>query len=205
MKLDFLDEVVSRHKWTSIEGERQGVIDRAKELEKKFLKMEITKDEYEHEKKKAEQLVILLDIEISFRDIVKQTQEMEEKHARTLHLDENRRYILERLMQKNTLAKEDIHEGKILFEKDKLGFKILKELLIAKKSEALEIEEDVDTLYRSQTLDMAKQMEILLRTQKELEEKKAEEIAEDLFIQIPKGENMEFPGLRKITKTSHKN
>ena len=130
------------------------------------------------------------------------------EEGKKLKLNSLRQQRLDEALAKKKGIEKEANEARDLLEKKRLNDAAFRDILKEKNSELLDVEEDVKRIFRVQMQDKLKQQEIILATAKELENAQADEMADDLMIQIPKGEDFEFPKLpteetKNIAKHRH--
>ena len=163
-----------------LDGESEKLIVNSKELDSLVFRGELSKEECEQKRNEIEKQLIKLDLEISFKKIVKRIDNILEKQN-PKKLNNLRKLELNELILTKKNCIKEIGQANNLYSKNKFPFDSLILTLKEKHSEIMEIEEDLKELFRKQVQANTKQTEILLATTKELEKEKANEIVEDLY------------------------
>ena len=206
VKFNFVNEILARHDKNYLENEREKLIANSKELDSLVFKGELSKEECEQKNNEIEKQLIKLDLEISFKKIVKRIDNILEKQN-PKKLNNLRKLELNELILTKKNCIKEIGQANNLYSKNKFPFDSLILTLKEKHSEIMEIEEDLKELFRKQVQANTKQTEILLATTKELEKEKANEIVEDLYDTLnpqKKAVLIELPKKQKIEIKNHK-
>ncbi len=206
VKFNFVNEILARHDKNYLENEREKLIANYKELDSLVFKGELSKEECEQKNNEIEKQLIKLDLEISFKKIVKRIDNILEKQN-PKKLNNLRKLELNELILTKKNCIKEIGQANNLYSKNKFPFDSLILTLKEKHSEIMEIEEDLKELFRKQVQANTKQTEILLATTKELEKEKANEIVEDLYDTLnpqKKAVLIELPKKQKIEINHHK-
>ena len=206
IKFNFVNEILARHDKNYLENEREKLITNSKELDSLVFRGELSKEECEQKRNEIEKQLIKLDLEISFKKIIKRIDSILEKQN-PKKLNNLRKHELDELILKKKNCIKEIEQANNLYSKNKFPFDSLILTLKEKHSEIMEIEEDLKELFRKQVQANAKQTDILLATTKELEKEKANEIVEDLYDTLnpqKKAVLIELPKKQKIEIKHHK-
>ncbi|MCR4336068.1 MAG: hypothetical protein NUV57_06070 [archaeon] len=195
--LNMIDELVARHKVKGVEQERVDIINESKRLEQEYLKDNVSHAEYEQQKALIHDKLIVLDMERLFYEVDDKLNEFLEKQEKSMKLNNERTKKLESLLSKKNLAEDNILQARKIFFRDKFDAESFKKLLQEKQTEIMELESEIVNLYKKQAEDKTKEMEIMLNTQIELKKHMAEDMAEDIFLQIPESGDSELPIFEK--------
>ena len=206
IKFNFVNEILARHDKNFLENSREKLIADFKEIDSLIFKGELSQEEGEQKRSEIEKQLIKLDLEISFKKILKRISELLEQQ-KPEKLNNTRKLEFDELILRKKNCAKEIEQANALYSKNKFPFDSLITLLKEKHSEVMEIEEDLKEIFRKQTQANSKQTEILLATTKELEKEKANEIVDDLYDTLnpqTKAVLIELPKKQKIEIGKHK-
>ena len=206
IKFNFVNEILARHDKNFLENSREKLIADFKEIDSLIFKGELSQEEGEQKRSEIEKQLIKLDLEISFKKILKRISELLEQQ-KPEKLNNTRKLEFDELILRKKNCAKEIEQANALYSKNKFPFDSLIILLKEKHSEVMEIEEDLKEIFRKQTQANSKQTEILLATTKELEKEKANEIVDDLYDTLnpqTKAVLIELPKKQKIEIGKHK-
>ena len=108
-------------------------------------------------------------------------------------MNEFRQIKFDEIMKIMHQGTKDIRDAYSLYRKERMDPSSFEELLSERQSELMEIQRDLEKMFKAQAEDKVKQDQILSEIKQELKNQKAQEMADELAIQIPRGEFADFP------------
>ena len=173
--------------------EREDFLLQAKALEVSSASNNISKEKYEQEYKKFHLKIIILDRQIVIEKLGIELDALIQENLSKYTLNKFRQRTFDELMKIRHQGMKDIRDAYSLYKKDRMEPTSFEEILRERQSELTEIQSDLEKMFKAQGEDKEKQDRILGEVKAELKDQKAQEMADELAIQIPRGEFADFP------------
>lgn len=173
--------------------QREDVLLQAKALEVSSATGSMSQEKYERENKKYHLKIIILDRQIVIEKLGGEIEVLIQENMKRFNLNEVRQIKFDEIMKIMDQGMKDIRDAYSLYTKDRMSPSSFEEILGERQSEIMEIQRDLEKMFKAQNEDKTKQDKILNEVKQELKNQKEEEMAEELAIQIPRGEFADFP------------
>ncbi|MCH7902781.1 hypothetical protein IIC68_03440 [archaeon] len=173
--------------------QREDVLLQAKALEISSVSGNLSQEQYERENKKFHLKIIILDRQIVIEKLGIEIDALIQENLNRFNLNEFRQIKFDEIMKIIHQGTKDIRDAYSLYTKGRMDPSSFEELLSERQSELMEIQRDLEKMFVAQAEDKVKQDQILMEVKQELKNQKAQEIADELAIQIPRGEFADFP------------
>lgn len=173
--------------------QREDVLLQAKALEISSVSGNLSQEQYEQENKKFHLKIIILDRQIVIEKLVIEIEVLIQENLSRFNLNEFRQIKFDEIMKIMHQGTKDIRDAYSLYRKERMDPSSFEELLSERQSELMEIQRDLEKMFKAQEQDKTKQDQILSEIKQELKNQKAQEISDELAIQIPRGEFADFP------------
>ena len=191
-----LKKLFSRFEVKTLEEEKRKILDEVSLNEKKFLKHGIPESSYRELNALLHKKLIALDSEIAVGEINARVEGLVEKRGSMLQGE--RLEKLKALLKKIETAEKELAEARQLSMKRKISAEDFESIAKEKHFSVIDAEAEINSLYREEAKDVLREMERKLSmSEQESREAKAEEIAEDLVINIPHHQRRHAPPLPK--------
>ena len=177
--------------------QREDVLLQAKALEISSVSGNLSQEQYERENKKFHLKIIILDRQIVIEKLGIEIDALIQENLNRFNLNEFRQIKFDEIMKIIHQGTKDIRDAYSLYKKERMDPSSFEELLSERQSELMEIQRDLEKMFVAQAEDKVKQDQILMEVKQELKNQKAQEIADELAIQIPRGEFADFPDPQK--------